>query len=290
MKAPDFNFAQPVSVEAAIATFNDTAGDAIYIAGGQSVMPSLNLRLQSPDRLIDLTRIKELSGVSIEAEFLRIGALTTHSEVLSNALIAKYAPLLQKAAPFVAHPAIRNRGTIGGSIALADPASEFPAVVLALAAEIIVMGPDGLRTIAAEDFFLDLYETALNPEEILMAIRIPIAKLQTISVFDEFARRRGDYAMVGCAIQSECAGGSLHNPRIAFLSVGPTPVLARGAASQLDAKPLDMSVIQQAQKAMENDLDPMDDPFVPRAMRMHLARVLLGRLLSRLQPMLDKSQ
>lgn len=245
-------------------------------------MPALSLRLQAPRLLIDITHIDELRGVRREGGYLRIGALTRHCEMLSEPLIAEFAPLLHAAAPFVAHPAIRNRGTFGGSVALADPASEFPAMTLALDAEIEIAGPSGSRRVKADDFFLDLFETALQPGELITAVCVPLFKADQRFAFDELARRRGDYALVGCGMLATFAGDRIDDIRISFFSVGNTPTRVRGAEATMIGSSLDAERIAAAQAALEGDLAPPDSDEVPPAMRLHLARVLLGRLLGRL--------
>jgi carbon-monoxide dehydrogenase medium subunit len=282
MKARAFSYLRADTVEDALAAHARVGDDARYIAGGQSLVPALALRLQAPQLLVDITPIAELRGVRREGETLRIGALTRHCEMLSDALIGQFAPLLLAAAPFVAHPAIRNRGTFGGSIALADPASEFPAVVLALDAEIEIAGRSGRRRVKACDFFIDLFETALAPGELVIAVHIPLFRSNQRIAFDELARRRGDYALVGCGMIGTFEGGLIENIRIAFFSVGNVPTRARAAETVLNGARLDAAGIASAQAALVHDLAPPESDEVPAAMRLHLARVLLGRLLGRI--------
>ncbi|MDR6757503.1 carbon-monoxide dehydrogenase medium subunit [Mycoplana sp. BE70] len=258
-------------------------GDAVFVAGGQSLVPALALRLQGPALLVDIGRLKELEGLSLEQGFLRIGAATRHCEILTSDLVRTHAPLLAEAAPHVAHPAIRNRGTFGGSLALADPAAEFPAMVLALDALIEIASPEGVRRVAAENFFIDLYETALQPGEVIVAVHIPVSSGDTRAVFDELARRRGDYAIVGAGVNARFDGSTVEHMRIAFLAVGSTPIRARSAEQALLGRSIDADTICKAQDALESDLDPADDDQIPASMRRHLARVLLGRLLDRLE-------
>jgi carbon-monoxide dehydrogenase medium subunit len=213
---------------------------------------------------------------------LRIGALTRHAEMLTSPEIARHAPLLRLAAPHVAHPAIRNKGTIGGSLALADPAAEFPAVVLALDAELEIAGPAGRRRVKAGGFFRGLYETGLEPGEILTAVLVPPFGAQDRCAFDELARRRGDYAIVGAGVQGRFRGEQAEALSIVFLSVGPAPVRARSAEAATLGRLLTPAVIAEAQAALEQDLEPDEDVQTSKAMRLHLARVLLGRLLGRL--------
>lgn len=284
VKLPSFEYLRARSLEEAWTLHSEAGGDAVYLSGGHSVVPSMALRLQAPSRLIDLSQIAELRGISVAGDALRIGAMTRHAEVLADPLIARHAPLLSQAAPHVAHPAIRNRGTIGGNLALADPASEFPAAVLALRADIEAIGPEGRRLIPADDFFLDLYETALAPGEVLTAIHAPLPPLGRLFGFDEIARRRGDYAMVGVAAQADVSGGVIADASLTLFSVGFTPVRAAAAQKALNGAPLSSESIARAQAALEQDLDPPDDPGFPPERRLQLARVLLGRVLSRMEP------
>ncbi|MEW6641896.1 MAG: xanthine dehydrogenase family protein subunit M [Pseudomonadota bacterium] len=282
MKARAFSYARPSTVEEALAAFASAGDDASYIAGGQSLVPALALRLQAPSLLIDLAHIPALRGVELNDGWLRIGALTRHCEALSDPLIARHAPLFSAAAPFVAHPAIRNKGTLGGSIALADPASEFPAMALAMGAELEIVGPGGARRVAADDYFIDLFQTALEPGELLAAIHVPIVSPRHRWAVDELARRRGDYAIVGGGILAEFTGDRVEQIRIVFFAVGNTPVRARQAEAALTGRPLTAAAVSEAQAAIDADLAPPDDEQVPAAMRLHLARVLLGRLLGRI--------
>jgi carbon-monoxide dehydrogenase medium subunit len=282
VKARAFSYFRASTIEQALDAHARAGDDARFIAGGQSLVPALSLRLQAPRLLIDITHIAELRGIRREGDFLRIGALTRHCEMLSEPLIAEFAPLLRAAAPFVAHPAIRNRGTFGGSVALADPASEFPAMTLALDAEIEISGRSGSRRVKADDFFIDLFETALQPGELITAIHVPLFRNNQRFAFDELARRRGDYALVGCGMLATCAGDRIDDIRIAFFSVGNTPTRVRSVESALIGCQLDAARIASAQAALESDLAPPESDEVPPAMRLHLARVLLGRLLGRL--------
>lgn len=282
MKAKAFSYFRAETIEQALDAHARAGDDARFIAGGQSLVPALSLRLQAPRLLIDITHIAELRGVERRGDFLRIGALTRHCEMLSEPLIGQCAPLLRAAAPFVAHPAIRNRGTFGGSVALADPASEFPAMTLALAAEIEIAGPAGRRRVKADDFFIDLFETALGAGELITAIHIPVFRSNQRFAFDELARRRGDYALVGCGLLASCEGDRIDDIRIAFFSVGNVPTRAKTAEAVLAGATLDPARVAAAQTALEADLAPPESDEVPPAMRLHLARVLLGRLLGRL--------
>ncbi|MBL8571146.1 MAG: xanthine dehydrogenase family protein subunit M [Phreatobacter sp.] len=279
MKARAFRYVRPATIAEAFDAFAEAGGEASYLAGGHSLAPALALRLQAPDVLIDIAHIDALRGIALDGDRLRIGALTRHVETLTDPLIAAHAPLLRMAAPHVAHPAIRNRGTLGGSVALADPAAEFPAVMLAIGADMEIAGPDGHRRVPAEAFFLDLYQTALEPGELLVAFHVPVARPSHRWAFDEFARRRGDYAVIGAGLMLDMDGPAVAEARFAFLSAAATPVRARQAEARLVGRVLDGDAIADAQQALAGDLDPPDDERTPAAMRLHLARVLLGRLL-----------
>jgi carbon-monoxide dehydrogenase medium subunit len=282
MKAHPFDYIRANTLRDAFEAFARASGDCRYLAGGQSLLPSLSLRLQAPSVLIDLSRIEELRGIALSEGRLRIGALTPHVELLTSPEIARYAPLFCLATPHVAHPAIRNRGTLGGSIALADPGAEFPAVALAVDAEFEIAGPQGVRVVKADGFFKGLGKTGLEPQEIITAILVPPVEPGDHAVFDEFARRRGHTAIIGAAIQGRFAGKQAEAIRIVFLSVGPVPMRARRAEAALAGHALSPKVIAKAQSVLEDDLDPAEDAQTTPAMRLHLARVLLGRLLGQL--------
>lgn len=283
MKAPDFSYVQATSVKEAVAAFRACEGDARYLAGGQSLLAALNLRLAAPHLLIDIGRIDELRGIARDGDEVIIGALTRHAEILSSDIIARDVPLLSLAAPFVAHPAIRNKGTFGGSLALADPASEFPAVALALGARIKITDAEGTRLVAADDYFIDLYETALAPGEVLTAVCCPVARPTQYFAFDELARRRGDYALIGVAINADGGRGHIEAIRIVFFAAGPTPMRARAAEAVLIGRDLTDDAIAAAQAALSDDIAPDDDAHMTAAARMHLARVLLRRQLAQIR-------
>jgi carbon-monoxide dehydrogenase medium subunit len=282
VKARAFKYFRAQSLQDALQAFDRAGGEGCYLAGGQSLVPSLSLRLQAPELLIDISRIESLTGISRSGDVLRVGALTRHAEMLTSPEIARHAPLLRRAAPFVAHPAIRNMGTFGGTIALADPSAEFPAMTLAMDAEFEIASLAGTRTTKADGFFTGLFETGLEPGEILTAINIPCFGEADRCVFDELARRRGDYALVGAGVQGTFAQDVVSMVRIAFLSVGPTPLRARHTEAAITGRALSADTISDAQAALGDDLDPEDNEETSATMRMHLARVVLGRLLGRL--------
>ena len=206
MKASAFSYARATSVANALELLAGYGDRAKVLSGGQSLMPAMNLRLISPELIVDIGELAELRGIAVRGDVLSIGALTRHVDLQRSPELAAHAPLLTEAVAHVAHPAIRNRGTIGGSLAHADPASELPACMVALNATIVVRGPNGERRIAAEHFFKGIYETALSPDELLTAVELPAARRNCAHFFHEFARRHGDYAIAGLAAEAVVDG------------------------------------------------------------------------------------
>ena len=264
MKAPRFAYARPASVAEALALLDKHKDDARVLAGGQSLVPMLNFRVAAPKVLVDINRIAALSGIKVTKSHVRIGALTRHVELERSPEIAKHLPLIAAAMPHIAHPAIRNRGTFGGSCALADPAAELPACALALEATLVVAGKKGERRVAAKDFFQGLYATALKPGELLIAAEFPLPKPGSKPAFGELARRHGDYAMVGVA-----ALGSNRGVRAVFFGVGDRPEV-------IEADTVD-GVLSKV-----GALAPRGDLHASATMKLHLARVLAGRVLKEL--------
>jgi len=273
LKAAAFDYVRARSIAEAADLLARHAGAAQLLAGGQSLLPALNLRLSAPALLVDIGRIPELRGITVADGVLRIGAMTTHAELAASPEVARHAPMLPRAVAEVAHPAIRSRGTIGGSLANADPAAELPACALALNARIVAQGPGGQRTIPAEAFFTGLFETALAPDEVLIAVEFDPAPDARWG-FAELARRSGDYAMVGLAAQ---AAGT-DTPRLAYFAVGARAVLARNAAAAL-AGGVTPATLAAASDALAQDLEPHADLQATSATRMSLARVLLRRVI-----------
>ncbi|KJC55076.1 molybdopterin dehydrogenase [Bradyrhizobium sp. LTSPM299] len=288
MKAAAFAYARATSVVNALELLAIHGDKAKVLSGGQSLMPAMNLRLVSPDILIDICDLAELRGIAVNGNMLVIGALTRHVDLQRSADVATCAPLLRDAIAHVAHPAIRNRGTIGGSLAHADPASELPACMVTLDATIVVRGPGGERRIAAAEFFKGIYETALLPHELLVAIELPVAPAGSTCFFQEFARRHGDYAIVGLAAQAVVKDGTFANLRLGFFAVGDRPLLAAVAGKLIDVFVTPASLAQVA-AALVEELDPHEDQQGSPAMRRHLAKVLLLRCVAALlaRPELD---
>src|SRR5258705_11298053 len=236
MKAPRFAYARPASIAEALALLEEHGDNARVLAGGQSLVPMLNFRLAAPKVLVDINRIAALSGIKVTKNHVRIGALVRHVELERSADIARHLPLIAAAMPHVAHPAIRNRGTFGGSCALADPAAELPACAIALGAIFVVAGKKGERRIAAEDFFKGLYATALKAGELIVAAEFPLPKPGYASAFGELARRHGDYAMVGIAAHGSRKGGKFSDMRVAFFGVVARPQRATGLEKALKGR------------------------------------------------------
>jgi carbon-monoxide dehydrogenase medium subunit len=282
MKAPPFAYLRATSLPSVFDLWTAAGPEAKLLAGGQSLIASLAFRLSEPSTLIDITRVQELRGITQVGDMVRVGALTTHAELGASDVVQRHLPLIAEAVPLIAHPAIRNRGTIGGSLAFADPAAELPACCVALGAEIIARSPTGERRIAAKDFFTGLFTTALGSNELISAVEFPIAKPRERATILELARRSGDYAMAGTAAKALVDGTTLVEPRFVFFGVGDGPVVAGKAASAVAGRALTPDVVAQAQAALDADLDPPADQHGSVDMKRHLARVLLGRILNRL--------
>jgi carbon-monoxide dehydrogenase medium subunit len=276
VKPAPFAYARARSVDEAVALLGDTP-DAKLLAGGQSLIATLNMRLSAPPLLIDINGIGGLDGIAVKDGAVEIGALTRHVQVERSKEVAQHAPLIALAMPQIAHPAIRNRGTIGGSISFADPAAELPACLLALGGEVDIAGPKSKRTVKADDFFKGLFETALGPRDILVAVRVPAATKETRVGFAELARRHGDYAIVGLAASAKADGKGLKDVRLAFFGVGATPVRARKAEAAVASGKIDDAVA-----ALAGELAPTDDVQATGATKKHLAGVLLRRVVAQL--------
>ncbi len=273
MKPAPFAYKKVRTIEEAVALLGEK--DARLLAGGQSLIATLNMRLSSPSLLIDINGLSGLDDILLKGAAVEIGALARHAQAERSDVIAKHAPLIARAMPHIGHPAIRNRGTLGGSIAFADPAAELPACLLALEGEIEATGLTGKRTIKAQDFFRGLFETALAPQEVLTAIRVPAANKDMRVGFAELARRHGDYAIVGLAASARATGKSLTDVRLAYFGVGNTPVRAKKAEAALASGNIDAAV-----DAL--DLEPHDDVQATAKVKKHLAGVLLRRVAKQL--------
>jgi carbon-monoxide dehydrogenase medium subunit len=272
MKAAAFDYVRAGTLDEALRILSERGEGARIIAGGQSLAPALNLRFASPDVLVDIGKLAELRYIEPAGDGVRIGALTRHVDIARSQWLARHCPLLTRAIAHVAHPAIRNRGTLGGSLAQADPAAELPACMVALDGVIIATGADGERRIAARDFFLGVYETALRPDEVLTRVEIGGLGADRAYGFAELARRRGDFAIVGLALAARSRTPGLDDIRLVFFGVSDRPATAPRAAAALAG--LDL---EGARAALAVDLDPASDAQASAAMRLHLAGVLLDR-------------
>ena len=277
MKSAAFDYVKPKALQEALSLLEQGGDDAQLIAGGQTLLATLNMRLSEPTVLIDITDIAELKGISVVGNSLRIGALVTHTEIEDSELVAKHAPLLKAAAPHIAHRAIRNLGTWGGSLAYGDPAAEWPACSLTLRATMIIHGPAGERRISANDFFIDLYTTSLEPDEILVATEIPLASKQEVFYFHELARRHGDYAVAGLAAVAQKQGDVLTHCAFTFFSVGATPVMATKAQDLINGQKLNDELITKAVAEARNEIEAIADITNSAEAKQHLIGVLLER-------------
>jgi carbon-monoxide dehydrogenase medium subunit len=282
MKAPPLSYVRATTLTDAFNLWRDAGPDAKLLAGGQSLLATLAFRLSDPGTLIDISRIRELRGIAQTGSAVRVGALTTHAELGSSALIREHVPLIAEAVPLIAHAAIRNRGTIGGSLAFADPAAELPACCVALDATIIARNAADERRIPASQFFTGLYATALRSHELIAGIEFPVAKPGERSTIIELVRRSGDYAMAGVAAKAKVTGRTIVEPRLVYFGVGDAPVLAERAMAAIGGHQVLPDTTAAAQAALMSDLDPPADQHGSTDMKRHLSCVLLARALNRL--------
>ena len=282
MKPPAFEYFRPDSVDEALALLEQHGAEAKPLAGGQSLVPAMNFRLAQPAALVDLNGLDALAGIAETGGGIRLGAMTRHRAVERSPLVASRAPLLAETMPYVAHPQIRNRGTVGGSLAHADPAAELPAVMVASSARFLLRSRAAERWVDAGAFFTGLFATALEPGELVAAIEVPAMPPRTGWAFEEMSRRHGDYALVGVAClvtldpRGRCAAA-----RIALLSVGEGPTLAPKASAALAGVAPTAEAVRAAAEAVNDDLDPPSDIHATAAFRRQLASVLTRRALTR---------
>lgn len=280
LKPSQFHFMKPASLHEVFELLDRYGEDARLIAGGQSLLPALNMRLSAPEVLIDLAGQTTLHGIGIRDNVLRIGALTTYSKILASSEVRFAAPLLHQALPWVAHHAIRNRGTIGGSLANADPAAEMPACMLALDARLEATSRSGHRKIPATEFFHGLFETDLKLGEILTAVEIPLTQGVYRSHFLEFSRRLGDFAMAGLATRARVDGDVFDDVRLAYCGVDTRPIRARAAERVLNGRSFSDAVIEEVKSALADDLSPSGDLQTTGEMKVLLSQVLAQRALT----------
>ena len=279
MKAPAFSYLRPRQLHEVLTLLAEHGDEARLLAGGQTLLATLNMRLSEPALLIDMQAVCELKGISLNGDALRIGAMVTHSEIERSDLVAQHAPLLTVAAPHIAHRAIRNLGTFGGSIAYGDPAAEWPACLLALGGVIVARSLRGERRIAVDDFFTGLYTTDLALDEIITACEIPASPALARFSFSELARRHGDYAVVGLAATAKLADNIMSDVRLAWIGVGSTPMRSSKTEQMLDGQQLTMQSLTQAVEALRSEIAPIPDLTHSEAAKRQLAGVLLKRAL-----------
>jgi CO/xanthine dehydrogenase FAD-binding subunit len=282
MKPAPFRYVAARSIEQALALKAEHGDEARFLAGGQSLVPTMNFRLTQPALLIDINPLAELAGVKNgAADRLRIGALTRYRSLERDPAIERKLPLIHEALPHIAHPQIRNRGTIGGNLAHADPASEMPAIVLPMAGRLRAQSVKGERWIDAADFFVSALTTALEPDEMLMEVELPIAAPGSGACFLEMSRRRGDFAIIGvaCIVRVD-ETGKCTEARIGLCNAGDRPVFATAASQSLLGKPIGAADIAEAAALVQRGIDPGGSIHASKEFQRHIASVLTGRALS----------
>jgi aerobic carbon-monoxide dehydrogenase medium subunit len=277
MKSAAFDYVRATSLPQVFGLLAQHGDDARVLAGGQTLLATLNMRLSQPALLVDIAELSALRGISLNGDVLRLGALTRHVEIEESPLVALHAPLLTQAAPHIAHRAIRNRGTLGGALAYADPAAEWPACMLALDATMVLASAQGERRVAAVDFFQGLYTTALQSHELLVACEVPILHNNQRHHFDELARRQGDYAIAGLAACATRSDDCLLDVRLSFLSLGDRALRARNAEALLQAGPLDDARLNAADASLRAELAPFADLTHSAAAKTQMAATLMRR-------------
>lgn len=282
MKAPNFSYVKPTSLAEAIEILVRHDGAAVPIAGGQSLLAGLSMRLSTPELLVDLTGLDKLRGIRVEEDHVHIGALTRHVDVLRSEDLKRELPLIAKAIHFVAHVAVRNRGTIGGSVAYADPSAELPACIVTLNATVIVAGPDGVREIAAENFFHGLFETDLKTGEIIIGFKIPRIRAGQRWAFLELSRRRGDFAMAGVAVLVDTKGAAIMAARLTYFGCSEYPKLAENVSAALVGKSLPLVNTAWIAEAVAQDVEPSPSADMRADTKLKLATVVTGRALAEL--------
>ncbi len=281
VKPPPFDYHAPESVAEVLDLLQQLGDDAKVLAGGQSLVPLLNLRLARPAHLVDINGVQELSSIGAWDGGVSLGALVRQRAAERSDLVAQRCPLLADALPLIGHPQIRNRGTIGGSLAHADPASELPAVASALDAQFVVRNASRERSIDADAFFVSFFTTSMQADELLTEVRLPAWPSGAGWSYREVSRRHGDFAMVGvaCALRLD-SSGNIGDARLAYTGMAPAPQRARNAESQLAGQPARASVFAEAAEAAAGALDPQSDVHASGAYRRHIARALTRQALA----------
>jgi carbon-monoxide dehydrogenase medium subunit len=280
MKARGFRYVRPATLNEACRILADADGEAVPVAGGQSLLAGLNMRLSAPKILVDIANLTELTAHSYAGGMVRLGALTRHRELLSSDLVRKYLPLLQAAAPHIGHVAIRNRGTLGGSLAYADPAAELPACAVALGATLVLCSAKGEREVKAEDFFKGLFETDLRPGELIAAVKFPAIPANTSSGFAELSRRHGDFALVGVAATATLRAAEIETARIVYFGCVDRARVATSVSKALSGVAAPLADSSAYDAAIRKDLAPDDTPGLRADTKLHMAAVLTRRVLN----------
>lgn len=277
MIPPSFDYTRPSSVDEAVSALQQGGDDAKVLAGGQSLLPLLRLRLAYPEVLVDVGKIEEMHGVSEDGNALRIGAMTTHAEIIDDPLVREHCPILSQATSTVADPAVRHRGTFGGALAHADPAGDLAAVAVALDAEFEIVGPNGRRTVGAGDFFLDYLQTALEAEDLLVAIRVPKLGAGWGSHYEKFHRVAQAWAIVGVAAILRTEGDTIAEARIGLTNMGSTPLRATATERALSGASVHNGAVAEAAASADEGTEPPSDLNGAADYRRALVRVLTRR-------------
>jgi len=280
MKARNFRYVRPASLQEAYRMLAEAGGEAVPIAGGQSLLAGLNMRLSSPKVLVDIGNLAELTGQSYADGLVRLGALTRHRDLLSSAIVRAHLPLLAEAAPHIGHVAIRNRGTIGGSLAYADPAAELPACAVALGATLVLGSAKGERQVKAEDFFKGLFETDLRAGELIVEVKFPEVPTGTSTGFAELSRRHGDFALVGVAALAILRAGEIESARIVYFGCVDRARVAASVSAALSGVAVPLEDASPYAAAIRNDVKPDDTPGLRADTKLHMATVLTRRALN----------
>jgi CO/xanthine dehydrogenase FAD-binding subunit len=281
VKPAKFAYHAPKSLDEALSLLKRYGGEARVLAGGQSLIPMMNFRLANPPALVDLNRMPGLDYIRQESGVVRIGAMTRQRAIEFSDLVGEQLPLLREAIKLVGHLPTRSRGTIGGSLAHADPAAELPMMLQALDGEVVARGPDGERVIKAADFFRSILTTALTPEEILTEVRLPAMPANAGYAVEEFARRHGDFAIAAVAAVILRQGDRCVTARLATAGTGPVPLRLRAAEAILESKGLGDAAVEEAATVAAGSVEPMTDQNGSAEFRRHLTRVLAGRAVRR---------
>jgi len=282
MKARNFRYIRPRSLDHTYRILQNEGAEVIPVAGGQSLLPGLNMRLSAPKLLVDIGDLQELTSIAHTDREVRLGALTRHCDLLRSKIVREKLPLLKQAAAHIGHVAIRNRGTLGGSLAYADPAAELPACSVALDAILVLGGLAGEREVRAEDFFKGLFETDLRPGELILAVRFPLPEKKATVGFAELARRHGDFSLVGLAAVAALEDAKITQARLVYFGCNDHAKLARTVSQVVTGVRLPLADNTAFEKAVEQDPQPYDTPGLRADTRIHMAKVLTRRVLNSL--------